>query len=157
MDLQLYNSAPPISPSKSKTGILSALDFVPHYLPTVDWWLFPRLAQRQHWSSKSNIFDASVILPLSPPSPLLSPMCMCCTCVCCVLTCAWVHMFGGTHACVYEGPEVTVGIFPQSSPLYLLRHSLWVNLEVSIASHLAWQPHVSASWVLGLWMATLLT
>lgn len=102
MDLQLYNSAPPISPSKSKTRILSALDFVPHYLPTVDWWLFPRLAQRQHWSSKSNILDASVILPLSPPSPPLSPMCMCCTCVLCSYVCMSIHVWGYTCMCVWR-------------------------------------------------------
>ena len=37
---------PPISPRKFKTGILSALDFIPSYLPSADWWLFPRFAQR---------------------------------------------------------------------------------------------------------------
>lgn len=115
---------PPIPPRKFKTGILCAI------YPLQIGGSFPGLPKGWHWSSESNILDASVTLA-PPPS-----MCMCCVCV---FSCACVHMFVGTRAFVYVGLKVTLGI-----------------ISASIASHLAWQSPAAASRVLGTQVAALL-
>lgn len=106
------------------------------YLPSADWWLFPRSAQRLALIFR--IKHLRCFCDVGSSSFYVYVLCVCVLCSC-VFSCACVHMFVGTRAFVYVGLKVTLGI-----------------ISASIASHLAWQSPAAASRVLGTQVAALL-
>lgn len=91
---------PPISPRKFKTGILSALNFIPSYLPSADWWLFPRFAQRLALIFRIKYLRCFCDVGSSSFYVYVLCVCVFSVPVCShvhVCTCFWVHV----HLCMW--------------------------------------------------------